>query len=177
MDCTKTWDLMMKKVDGAASETEAVKLDGHLSECGACAEAFRSLRFALDGIRDADPKAPEGLEAGVMAKLSLIDQKEKLKMLPYALSPVIALLAILAFYLFNTFRLSPISMMDETARLLSFVYKLLDAVVAVGRYLMRVLYVRELLFAAMLFAITGLVAYLFKNRKNPAGGFSWRVSK
>lgn len=178
MDCSKSWNLMMKKMDGTATSEEEQKLNDHIRACSACAGEYSALRFAVGSVKVASPSAPEHIEKAVMAKLRHVRQKERISILPYALAPFIAVIGILAAYLLNSFRLNPVAMMDETARFIASGYKLVSAIVAVCRYLLRVLHLKELFVIVILIGLITVVAGLVNNfRKNPASGFRWRASK
>jgi len=169
---------MMKRIDNTATVQEEQRLNEHIQVCSTCAEEYDALKYALNGIKAVTPSAPENLEKSVMVKLCHIKQKERISILPYALAPFIVAIGILAVYLLNNFRLNPVAMMDETAKVLSFAYKIISAITAVCQYLLRVLHLRELFVVVILIGLATLVAGLVNNiRKNPASGFRWRASK
>lgn len=178
MDCSKSWNLMMKKIDGAATAEEEQRLNDHIHVCSTCAGEYNVLTFALSSIKEVTPSAPEKIEKSVMTKLSHIKQKERISILPYALAPFIVVMGVLAVYLLNNFRLNPVAMMDDIARFLTSGYKLITAIVAVCQYLLRVLHLRELFVIVILIGLVTLAAGLVNNiRKNPTSGIRWRASK
>jgi hypothetical protein len=67
MDCEKAGGLMMRYMDGALTDAEAVSLNRHIHACGHCKEDF----LAYDGIMNSFSEmtlseAPEGFERRVM---------------------------------------------------------------------------------------------------------------
>lgn len=68
MDCEKASDLMMKYMDGALTETEAVSLNRHVKACKRCEEDFLAYDSIMDNFSEmALSEPPEGFESRVMA--------------------------------------------------------------------------------------------------------------
>ncbi|MDR2648960.1 MAG: zf-HC2 domain-containing protein [Clostridiales bacterium] len=100
MDCEKAGGLMMKYMDSALTDAEAVSLNRHIHVCAHCKEDF----LAYDGIMDnfsemTLSEAPEGFEHRVMAIISRLPEMEVKPGPVYGILGVFSLLLSLGFIL------------------------------------------------------------------------------
>lgn len=178
MDCSKTWGLMMTSLDGDITDSDALKLESHLSGCSSCEKEFTNLKSSLSEIGQISFLAPATLEKTIASKLCCTKQKEKSGMLPYVVSPSALLIGLLALLLFNGVKSSPLAMMNETANVISFILKVLQSFSAVIQYFFKVLYLREVLILSAIIAVISFAVFITKNiKKANISGFSWRASK
>ena len=178
MDCSKTWGLMMSKMDGSIKDQDSDMLEDHVALCSNCKEQWERLKAAASELESKPAKAPENIERCVMARLCFIRQKEKVGMLPYVISPAAILSGLLALLMFNSYKAGPISMAGETARTLSFLMKVLQAIAAVVQYIFKIPYMREALIILLVFILVGIAAFVYRNvKKINDTGVYWRASR
>ena len=175
MDCSKTWELMMRKMDGLSKDQDSIYLESHMDLCGDCRKRWDLLQTAVSELESNSAEAPENIERSVMSRLCFIRQKEKVGMLPYVISPAAILSGLIAILMFNMYKAGPITMIDETARTLSSLVKVLQTVASAVQYVFRVPFLRETLIIFFIGAFIGVAAFVIK--KMNENRVYWRASK
>ncbi len=176
MDCCQAWNLMMKSFDRENSQEAEGQLKAHLDLCEGCRTQYEVLADAFSEMHELNDVAPQDMEMRVMQKLGEMKKEEKI-LLPFVAVPLLMLLFIIAYGLYQAVSMGPIALIDQIAKGLTAAYRTSQAVFIVIHWLFRTYYIMQ---AILVLLISGVVYGIFSlvmNYRKARNQFIWRISK